>query len=113
MSKIGQLYASGKWRVKEGMEAEFIELWQNFAEWTAGSQPGAGEAVLLQNPEDPQSLLSFSPWDRVEDVDEWRSRPEFEAFVRGARELCEELEPRNMVLVGHVDAASGAADRGS
>jgi len=113
MSKIGQLYTSGTWKVKAGMEAEFIELWQAFAEWTASSQAGAGEAFLLQNPENPQSFLSFGPWDRVEHVDKWRSRPEFQAFVRRARELCEALEPRNMVLVGHVDALGGAAETAS
>lgn len=113
MDKVGQLYTAGTWRTKAGMETEFIQLWQDFADWTAGNQAGAGEAFLLQNPEDPQSFLSFSPWDSVEDVDEWRSRPEFQAFVRRARELCEALQPRNMMLVGHVDASGSAAKGGS
>lgn len=108
MSKIGQLYTAGTWRIKAGRETEFIQLWQGFADWTARNQAGAGEALLLQDPDAPRRFLSFSPWDRVENVDEWRSRSEFHAFVKQARELSEEIQPRNMMLVGHVDATGGA-----
>jgi heme-degrading monooxygenase HmoA len=111
VGKIGQLYTAGTWRIKAGMEAEFIEVWQAFAAWTAENQAGAGEAFLLQDPEDPRSFLSFSPWDRVEHIVEWRSRPEFQAFVRKARELAEELQPRNMILVGHADTLRDASNR--
>lgn len=107
MNEIGQLYTSGTWRAKAGKEAELIELWQAFAIWTARNQPGVGEAFLLQDPEDPQVLLSYGSWQSPENIVEWRSRPEFQDFVRKARQLCEELQPRNMTLVAHVDPQGG------
>lgn len=101
MSERGQLYTSGTWRVKPGKEAEFIEAWQAFADWTSGNQSGSGEGILLQNEENPQSFLSLGPWDSAESIAHWRSQPRFQDFLSKARELCEEMQPQTMKLVGY------------
>lgn len=96
-----QLYTCGTWIVKPGMEQAFIEAWQEFADWTTGHQAGAGAGTLLQNEDDPSRFLSFGPWENSEVISEWRSRQEFQNFVSKARELCEEVKPQTMKVVGY------------
>lgn len=103
MSEIGRLYTCGIWRAKPGREDELIETWQAFAAWTAAHQPGAERAILLQDADNARTFLSFSPWESANHVAEWRSRPEFQAFVAQVRELCEEFRPHTMMLVGDSD----------
>ena len=95
-----QLYTLATWKVKPGKEAEFIEAWQAFANWTSHTQPGAGEGVLLQGEDNLNHFVSFGPWDNAENVVNWRAQPEFQDFLSKARDLCEELQPQNMIRVG-------------
>ena len=95
-----QLYTLATWKVKAGKEAEFIESWQAFADWTTHTQAGAGEGVLLQGEDNPDHFVSFGPWDNAENVARWRAQPEFQDFLSKARDLCEELQPQNMIRVG-------------
>lgn len=101
MTKRLQLYTCGTWIVKSGMEQDFIEAWQAFADWTSRDQVGAGAGTLLQNEDDPSMFLSFGPWENVKVITEWRSKPEFQDFVSRARELCEEVKPQTMKVVGY------------
>jgi heme-degrading monooxygenase HmoA len=96
-----QLYTCGTWIVKSGMEQDFIEVWQAFADWTSRDQVGAGAGTLLQNEADPSMFLSFGPWENLEVIAKWRSRPEFQDFVARARELCNEVKPQTMKVVGY------------
>lgn len=96
-----QLYTCGSWTVKPGMEQNFIDTWQEFADWTYHNQAGAGAGILLQNEEDPRRFISFGPWDRAENIAAWRSSQEFQDFVSKARELCEEVKPQTMKVVGY------------
>lgn len=103
---MGQLYTLGIWTTMEGQESEFIEAWQAFADWTFGSQPGAGSGTLLQNKDTPQRFISFGPWESADSVESWRKQPQFKEFVARARELCEDFEPQNMIVVGQSKAGS-------
>ncbi len=106
MAREGQIYTLGRWRTKAGMEAEFIRVWQAFADWTSASQSGAGEGTLLQHEDTPQRFVSFGPWDDAASVSSWRQRPEFKDFLAKAQELCDEIEPQNMILVGRSSSAA-------
>jgi len=101
----GQLFTLGIWKTKQGKEAEFIDAWQAFADWTSGNVPGAEQGTLLQHEDTPQRFVSFGPWKDHEGVARWRSSPEFKEFAARARNLCEEFEPQNMILVGRTRAA--------
>lgn len=101
MVSKAQLFTLGIWKTKAGREAEFIEAWQSFADWTSVSQRGAGEGTLLQDKDTPQKFVSFGPWEDAECVAEWRTQPQFSEFVKKVGELCEAFEPHNMILVGH------------
>jgi len=97
----GTLYTLGIWETKVGKEAEFIETWQSFAEWTSQNQPGASIGKLLQNEETPQRFVSFGPWEDAESIAEWRNQPQFKEFAAKVRDLCVDFEPQNMILVAH------------
>ena len=106
MKDIGQIFTGGSWQVKKGREKEFIEAWQQFVTWTGAKQKGAGEGRLLQDLEHPDRFMSFAPWENEERIAEWRSRPEFAAFVKTARELCEDIQPRTLKVVGYLNPNS-------
>ena len=99
MNKVGEMYTLGIWTAKQGKENSFKTAWESFAKWTTKNQAGAGTGYLLQDPEKPQQFISYGPWENAEAIKSWRERPEFKAFVSQARELCEELQPRTLVLV--------------
>ena len=103
MTRLNQPFTVGKWMTKAGREAAFVAEWKQFADWTAGNQPGAGTGYLLQDPERPQNFLSFGPWENAEAIQAWRDRPEFKAFASRAKELCEEFLPQSFVLVASTD----------
>jgi heme-degrading monooxygenase HmoA len=95
-----QLYTLATWKVKPGKEAKFIEAWQAFADWTTHTQAGAGEGVLLKNEDSPTQFVSFGPWESAENIVRWRAQPEFQDFLSRVRDLCEEMQPQNMIQVG-------------
>lgn len=99
MSAINQPFTLGLWTAKIGNEKEFIVKWEAFAKWTAESQPGAGTAYLLQDPEHPQQFISFGSWENADRIKAWRERSEFKAFVSKVRELCDDFQPRSLVQV--------------
>ena len=101
MATIGQLYTLGIWKTKKGRENEFIDIWQTFADWTSGNVTDSGEGTPLQDQESPQRFISFGPWDKAENIANWRKEPKFRKFVEQTRQLCEEFELQNMILVGH------------
>jgi len=98
MSTSNQLYTHGTWKTKVGNERAFIAEWQEFARWTAQHQQGVGTAYLLQDPDHPQQFISFGPWDDGEAIKAWRELPEFKAFVLKVRDLCEEFQPRTLIV---------------
>ncbi len=98
-TKIGTPFAFARWEVGPGNEAAFIETWDTFARWTAAHQPGAIMGVLLQDTENRRHFVSTGPWEKPEQLAEWRKTPEFrEAFAR-FRELCTAIEPQDMECV--------------
>ncbi len=103
MTKLGQPYTSGIWTVKPGKEEEFIQAWREFANWSGSSQVGAGAARLLQDLEHPNRLISFGDWDNPESIQQWRSTPEFAAFLVQARALCDDIQPGTFKVVAYLD----------
>ena len=99
MNKPHQPYTLGIWTVKEGKEQDFIAEWDRFANWTAKNQPGARDAYLVQDLNDPKQFISFGPWDNSEAIAAWRDRPEFKAFVAKVKGLCDDFQPRSLALV--------------
>ena len=94
-----QHFTSGTWKVKAGKEAEFIRLWEDFANWTKRKQTGVGMGRLLQDTSHPNHFLSFGDWDSLESIQTWRATAEFAAFFSKAQQLCDEVLPATLKLV--------------
>ncbi len=104
MSSPGQLYALGIWTVKSGSESAFISLWDDFANWTAKTQPGpVSSAILLQDLDNPQRFISVGPWEDEASIRAWRGLPEFREFFAKARELCDDIQPRTLRLAAKAE----------
>jgi hypothetical protein len=102
VEKIGQLYRSGIWTVKPGKVEEFIKAWQMSVEWLVENHPDGwgGEALLLQDIGSSFKFISFA-WSTMPEVtEELLSRTDFQSFMVNLQELCEEIQPHRMRVVG-------------
>jgi heme-degrading monooxygenase HmoA len=87
-----EVYTSGNWIAKEGMEDELIARWGALIDWTKAQLPGRFRfATLIQQKDDPRHFISFGEWDSAESVDAWRSNPDFAAKLGACREVCDEF----------------------
>ncbi len=103
MNNNAQPFTLGIWTAKAGCETAFITEWTKFAQWTASTQPGAKTGILLQDPSHPRQFISVGPWESMEAIRSWRESSEFKAFAKKVQELCDEFQPRSLVLAASTD----------
>lgn len=103
MKKIGQMYSLGIWTVRPGKTEEFIEAWQTIVEWLVENHPDGwrGEASLLQDLGSSNKFVSFSWSTMPEKTEELLAGIEYQSFLAGIQELCEEIQPHRMRAVGY------------
>jgi hypothetical protein len=103
VTKIGQIYRSGIWTVKPGKVEEFIKAWQQSVEWLIKNLPveWVGEAFLLQDTGSSYRFISFAWSTMPEKTEELLASADFQAIMAGIRELCEEILPHRMRVVGY------------
>ena len=91
-------YSQTTWTVKPGQEDEFVRRWREFADWSA-VQGLRASAKLFRDVERPSTFLSFGPWESLEAVQRWRSRPGYHERIARLAEVTDGLEPRTLELV--------------
>ena len=91
-------YTHTTWRVKEGSEEEFVSRWQEWAEWSHREGLDA-PAQLLRDVENPQTFVSFGPWQSLAAVRSWRGADGYHERVARLREVVETFEPRTLEVV--------------
>ncbi len=69
-------YATGSWKPFPGQEDAFVEAWLEFVAW-ATERPGSGTAYLARDVRNPEQFVSFSGWDSLEAIREWKGSSEF------------------------------------
>lgn len=87
-----ELYTAGIWTVRPGREDDFVGLWSELADWTLTRFPDA-RGTLLRSREPANRFLSFGTWESTEQIEEWRSAPEWQDVVGRIQELLEAFEP--------------------
>jgi heme-degrading monooxygenase HmoA len=97
------VFTIGLWTVKEGRQAEFVDAWRAFAQWTAEHRPGSRDAFLVKDTDSLVRFVSFGPWADLDSVQAWRATDEFKEFFKRARELCIEIRPMTTETVAHVE----------
>jgi heme-degrading monooxygenase HmoA len=95
VTKIGQAYTAGIWRVQAGQEDEFIRRWTEFTGWAQREAPGGRGFVLIRDVDEPTHFQSFGAWETPEDVSAWKSTPEFMRYLGRCRELCDDFQAAN------------------
>ena len=98
-------YASGRWQVKQGREAEFIERWTTWLTWTKDVVPGFRSATLLRSDDDPDRFTSFSVWDDAAAARDWKMTPGFAERLSPVRELCQESIGGDFAVAAHLEGA--------
>jgi heme-degrading monooxygenase HmoA len=96
-------WSSGRWTVKEGQEAAFIEAWADLARWSAGEFPGA-HAWLLRDRATPRSFLSVGPWPDDATITAWRAADGFASRIGVIKDLVEGFEAFTLDEVAASDA---------
>jgi len=61
---MGEAYTHSTWRVKPGLEDEFVRRWEDLAHWSA-LQGLTSRAKLLRDIDEPSRFVSFGPWESM------------------------------------------------
>jgi hypothetical protein len=85
-------YTHGRWRVKPGKEAAFIEAWKALGAIFRAlpNPPGPGQGILVQNVADPLLFYSVGPWRSSQDLAAMRANPQAQAGITRLEDLCDE-----------------------
>jgi len=91
-------YTHSTWRVKPGLEDEFVRRWEELADWS-GLQGLTARAKLLRDTDDPSRFVSFGPWGSMDAVRRWRVAPGFHERIARLHEVLDDFDPRTLELV--------------
>jgi heme-degrading monooxygenase HmoA len=97
-----ETYTHGVWIVKPGEEDAFVASWTEFVGWAA-TMPGSGTFRLVRNVDQPNTFMSFGPWESFETQQAWKEMPEFRERIGRVRSHCEDFQPSVFELVTQVD----------
>ena len=93
-----ETYSHTTWKVKPGMEDEFVERWSEWVEWSHLQGLGA-RATLLRDVESPGTFISYGPWASFDAVKSWRGLSGYHERVARLQEVVESFDPRTLRLV--------------
>lgn len=102
MIREGVVFGFGYFTVKEGREEQFLEKWQQFAQWTLNHSKGARWMYIVRDDDEPNLFVAFGPWGSHESVADWRQSPKFRAVFSDLAALCDRIEEGTMTEVNHV-----------
>jgi heme-degrading monooxygenase HmoA len=109
-SRLQETYTLGIWKVKPGMENEFINAWTSFASWTGENFSGeAGNAFLLRDVSDSLRFISFGPWNSEATIQRWRNSNEFKEFAANITNLCDDFQPNTLKVASSTKFSDRAA----
>jgi heme-degrading monooxygenase HmoA len=95
---LAETYTHTTWKVKPGMEDEFVLRWSEWIEWSHLQGLGP-QARLLRDAESPSTFVSFGPWLSRDSVKNWRAAAGYHERVARMQEVLESFEPRTLELV--------------
>ena len=96
------VYTLGRWVVKAGEEAAFIEAWKELGAFFLSLPEPPGQGSLVQSATEPQLFYSFGPWPSAEAVAAMRADPRAAGEIGKLAALCDEAAPGTFRLVASV-----------
>lgn len=100
------VYTSGDWRVKPGLEKEFVQAWQALADWTTENVNSNADAKLLNDGEDPSHFVSFGSWPDEETIAQWRASDGFRQHMTKLRDLTSNMRVKTFQVAAESRAMS-------
>ena len=91
-------YTHTSGRVRAGSEDEFVKRWGEWVDWSHREGLEA-PALLLRDLENPQTFISFGPWESMTAVRSWRALAGYQERVARLREVVDGFEPRTLEVV--------------
>ena len=101
MRNLGQLIRLGIWTVKPSSVPEFIDAWQAGVDWIARNLPDDGEAILLQDSDNPTTFISFASSANPAKAQEVMSQTGFQELWARVQTLCENVQPHRTQVVAY------------
>lgn len=102
-------YTSGDWHAKQGREQEFIEAWQDLADWTTREFGWQGWAGLMRDRDDPAHFRSIGEWPEDRLIEQWRASDGFKQRMGKMRELLSDMKIITLDVVAEVHAIAPMA----
>src|SRR3990172_6670508 len=96
------VYTSGDWHAKPGREQEFVDAWQELANWSGAEHDVGGWAKLLRDKEDPTHFRSVAEWADDDTIQQWRASEGFKQRMAKIRELLDDMHIYAMDVVAEL-----------
>ena len=97
-----EIYTLGRWVVKAGQEATFIESWKELGAFFLSLPEPPGPGRLVQSMDDSKLFYSVGPWPNVESIAAMRANPHTPAVIGRLAALCEEATPGMFRIIATV-----------
>ena len=85
-------------RIKPGTQEAFLDAYEQIRHLVAGGVPGHLVDQVCQSPDDPDSWLITSEWERLEDFMEWEATQEHRDLVKPMRDCFAEARSLKFVV---------------
>lgn len=95
-------YTLARWKVKQGKEKEFIEVWTKLGELFFNLPASGLSGTLIQSIDDSSVYYSFGPWDSLEAIQSMRADEQCQQGIKNLVLLCDEASPGTYKFVKEV-----------
>jgi hypothetical protein len=99
---IDSFYTLASWKVKPGMNKQFIEKWNQLSIVFSNLEHPPISGTLIQSISDENLYYSFGPWRQKEHIEAMRNDPDSQKAFAELINLCEEATPGTWKLVSEV-----------
>jgi hypothetical protein len=101
-SRMTEAYTLATYRVRPGMEQDFIHAWEELAATFSTLENPPYWGVLIRSMNDPRLFHSFGPWEDASDVTTMRADPDAQSAFKKLAASCLEMTPGNYELIKRV-----------
>jgi hypothetical protein len=99
-------YTLASWYVRQGMEPEFVRIWQTELAPAFLAANSRAQGTLIQSLEDPRQYYSFGPWNSEADMRRAREDVAVGSVIRRLMDVCEHAAPGPYRLILSVGKGS-------
>jgi heme-degrading monooxygenase HmoA len=82
-------YSFNLWKIKDGNEQEFLDIWENELAKTFVELNPYSKATLVQSTDSPNIYYSFGPWIKLDELQAARSSKDYRSAVSKLVSLCD------------------------